>query len=79
MLAIFIFYFSTIVTKEIFYIAWDPESVILTFIKLLKCSYYVLLNVPTEICFGGPLRYVYMHSRLKNNNNNNLFLKSIVT
>uniref|UniRef100_A0A671LSD9 Transporter n=1 Tax=Sinocyclocheilus anshuiensis TaxID=1608454 RepID=A0A671LSD9_9TELE len=26
MLAIFIFYFSTIVTKEIFYIAWDPES-----------------------------------------------------
>uniref|UniRef100_A0A8C1W7N9 Transporter n=1 Tax=Cyprinus carpio TaxID=7962 RepID=A0A8C1W7N9_CYPCA len=26
MLAIFIFYFSTTVTKEIFYIAWDPES-----------------------------------------------------
>lgn len=26
MLAIFVFYFSTTVTKEIFYIAWDPES-----------------------------------------------------
>jgi len=28
MLAIFIFYFSTVVTKEIFYSAWDPNSVI---------------------------------------------------
>lgn len=27
MLAIFVFYFSTTVTKKIFYSAWDPESV----------------------------------------------------
>lgn len=35
MLAIFIFYFSTTVTKEIFYSAWDPESVNYKFIKRL--------------------------------------------
>ncbi len=36
MLAIFIFYFSTVVTKEIFYSAWDPESVIYKFNQLFK-------------------------------------------
>lgn len=42
MLAIFIFYFSTVVTKEIFYSAWDPESVIYKFNQLFNINWFLL-------------------------------------
>ncbi len=59
MLTILIFYFSTIVTKEIFYSAWDPESVIYKFNQLFNINWFLLSFLNNSFGINSTILFSY--------------------